>query len=108
MKDHWLSEWREEEKWRLEEDEGEYDPEWYPYPKPHPHLILSEPRRLEKQFGPRWVCKWCGTEYRVKTPFHRLYCSECLSALRCRRLFPKDDVEPGNWIMDDDLRGLRR
>ena len=60
-------------------------------------------RDFEAVLGPRWRCKKCKTVYYVKQPFHKLYCSECLGPLRCRRLLPANDEKPGNWSLDDDL-----
>jgi len=77
-------------------------------PKQRESLNIPNLRRLEKQIGPRWVCRECKSEYRVKTPFRKLYCSECLRPLKCLRLFSKGSHDIGMWIYDDDLRRLHR
>ena len=59
----------------------------------------------ELKFGPVWICPKCGMKYRVKTPFCKLYCSECLNQLKCLSLIPRKEIKPGYWVLEDDRRG---
>ncbi len=61
---------------------------------PLEEMLLIDMIKQEKEYGVLWTCPKCDDEYRVKTPFHRLYCSECLGSLRCRRLIPKGHSKP--------------
>ena len=72
---------------------------------PMEEMLLIDMIKQEKEYGVLWECSKCTAEYRVKTPFHRLYCSECLGSLRCRRLIPKGRSRPGYWIFEDVRHG---
>lgn len=86
-------EWEEEENRRFEAD------------LPIEELLLLDRMKREKEDGVLWGCPKCKAEYRIKTPFHRLYCSKCLGPLRCRRYLPKGHNKPGYWIFEDDRQG---
>jgi len=69
---------------------------------PLEEVFLIDMMREEKESGVLWTCHKCDAEYRVRTPFHRLYCLKCLNPLRCQRFLPKDRNKPGYWIFEDE------
>jgi late competence protein required for DNA uptake (superfamily II DNA/RNA helicase) len=48
--------------------------------------IRAQNKPKHHKLGPRWVCRRCNTEYRVKTSFHALYCSACLGVLKYQKV----------------------
>ena len=81
-----ILEWEEEENRRWESK------------LPLEEVFLIDMMRQEKEDGVLWECPKCDAEYRVKTPFRRLYCSECLTSLKCRRLLPKDHNKSSSTV----------
>jgi protein-arginine kinase activator protein McsA len=56
----------------------------------------------EKEFGINWVCYKCGQVYLVKTPFRKLYCSECLGKLlKGPSVLPLMQARVGYWTLEE-------
>jgi len=89
-KNKWRPAWQDEIKRRL--DSG--------FPAEDEEIIA------EIKHGVWWECPKCVTEYRIRTPFRKLYCSNeyCgLTRLRCHRMLPIDRAKrPGYWLFEDD------
>ncbi len=79
-------------------------------PSQEERRLLKEMRLKKKamlreiKVGVEWVCNELGCHsntYFVKTPFSKLYCSECLAELKSNRILPVDEKKIGYWILEE-------
>ena len=55
----------------------------------------------EMSLGAIWICLECRHVYRVKTPFLKLYCSNCLTELKDRRILPLGKLKFSYWMLEE-------